>query len=394
MKILLATGGPYYPLGRSGNSIVHRYMLDELAACGHTITMICCAHVTRRGELHEAHLAKLQRAGTAVTRHPRWDGFRAGNVEIHAVKMAEDLPSHLSEMIERDSPDRVVVSGPDDRQGMLRAALSQNAIVVYVCQGVTDLPHGPLSLQPIAEHVGVFGRLSGIVGVSAYVADYIRRWLGVDATAIYAPAYGPGPFPVLGSFDAPYVAFVNPSQLKGLEIFLDLVRAFPETEFAAVPSWATTPLELDQLAAIPNVHLLDFVDDIEVLLRQTKVLLVPSLIPEGFGLLPVEAMLRSVPVIASDAGALREAMLGMESLIHVTPIGEFTRERDAVGLPMPVVPAQDHAPWRASLAQLLQDRDTYVQRSVAVRNAATRFVAGLTIDTFEKFLTTARPRPM
>src|SRR6185369_9903769 len=106
----------------------------------------------------------------------------------------------------------------------------------------------------------------------------------------------------LGAFDSGFVTLVNPCKMKGIDIFAALARAFPRVEFAAVPSWGTCSADLELLHSIPNMRMVEFSADIDSLLAQTRVLLVPSLIPEGFGLLPLESMLRGVPVISSDAG--------------------------------------------------------------------------------------------
>ena len=47
----------------------------------------------------------------------------------------------------------------------------------------------------------------------------------------------------------------------------------------------------------------------------TRILLVPSLWGEAFGLVVVEAMLRGIPVLASNVGGLVEAKLGVDYIL-------------------------------------------------------------------------------
>ncbi len=60
--------------------------------------------------------------------------------------------------------------------------------------------------------------------------------------------------------------------------------------------------------------LLDPVDNVDDILRRTRVLLVPSLWAEARSRMVVESMLRGVPVIASNVGGIPEAKLGVDYL--------------------------------------------------------------------------------
>jgi glycosyltransferase involved in cell wall biosynthesis len=114
-------------------------------------------------------------------------------------------------------------------------------------------------------------------------------------------------------------------------------------------------------------------------LEQTKVLVAPSLIDETFGYVVPEAMLRGIPVLASDMGGLREAKLGVDYLLPVRPAvrddgGRYTS------------PRQDVSPWAAALGGLLGDATTYGRCSEASRDAALRFVASASASRFEEYL--------
>ena len=87
----------------------------------------------------------------------------------------------------------------------------------------------------------------------------------------------------------------------------------PQLEFAALAGWGTTAADRALLRDLPNVTLLETVPDIEDVLGQARLLLMPSLWYEGFGLIAMEAMLRGLPVVASRQEAVAET-LGAQGL--------------------------------------------------------------------------------
>ena len=176
-----------------------------------------------------------------------------------------------------------------------------------------------------------------VITVSRYGQDYLREHGNIDAVIHRFPAYGDGPFPFLGRPDLGAVTLVNAAVEKGFDLFIDLAEAFPGQEFAVV-GWLAPVAALDTARKLPNVRLLDPVDDIDELLKLTKIALMPSRFPETFGLFAVEAMLRGIPVLASDQGGLSEAKLGVDYLLPVEP-------RPFHGGPL-IMPPRDAGPWR------------------------------------------------
>ena len=61
---------------------------------------------------------------------------------------------------------------------------------------------------------------------------------------------------------------------------------------------------------MPNVDVFPANGDVERVYAVTKILLAPSLLPETFGLVALEAGLRGIPCLSSDAGGLPEANAG------------------------------------------------------------------------------------
>jgi glycosyltransferase involved in cell wall biosynthesis len=113
------------------------------------------------------------------------------------------------------------------------------------------------------------------------------------------------------------VTFVNPQKTKGLYVFARvaevLARRRPDIPLLVVegrngPEW-TSETGID-LAALGNVTVRPNTTDPRTIYADTKLILVPSLWNESFGLVAAEGMMNGIPVLASNRGALTETVGG------------------------------------------------------------------------------------
>jgi hypothetical protein len=186
---------------------------------------------------------------------------------------------------------------------------------------------------------------------------------------------------------------INPCAVKGIDIFLALAERFPDQPFAALKGWGTTSADIAALRRMSNVQLIDTVASIDEALSGARLLLMPSLWYEGFGLIAMEAMLRGLPVIASDAGGLQEALSEAGITVPVNPIERWEATFDEAHMPRPILPQQDIEPWAQALERLLADDPAYSAESSRCREAALRFIARLDAGEFERLLLSlGRPR--
>src|SRR5690349_12398670 len=274
MRILLLQSSAYIP-SLGGANKANRLLLEQLAAQG-----------------HECHVLGTSSGGGATA-------FRHAGVQVEAVPDGAQLRARAAARLRELAPDRVLVSSEDPAQILLEEAVQASPHVVYLAHTTLHLPFGPDGFLQSPARTALLSRTAGIVAVSGYIRDYIRRWAGLDSVLLRFPVYGAGPFPELGDFDRGSVTLINPCAVKGISIFLELARRLPEVPFAAVPTWGTTAEDREALVALKNVRILQPAANIDEIFRETRVLLAPSLWGEAFGQVAVEAMLRGIPVLAS-----------------------------------------------------------------------------------------------
>lgn len=389
MRILLVTAAAFLPqeVPRSGGAPkANRCLLESLAARGHDCAVFVPVledgspvhHAHTRGELAARGIG-LEGPETVVPHR---------GVRVHLVSSQPwALLRTLGRLLREFDPEVVLVAAEDPSHLSIQVALERVAErTVYLVQTTAVLPFGPASTCPSPAVTAQLEEAAGVAVISEYLREYLRRYAGLDSTVLRLPVFGEPPFPDHGRFDAGFVTMINPSGLKGVSVFRELARARPDLPFAAVPLWATAPAELRSLEALPNVALLPAASDVDAILARSRLLLVPSLWSEAFGYVCVDAMLRGIPVLASDVGGLPEAKLGVDYLLPVEPIVDYGGGMDAHQNPVGRVPEQDVRPWLGALDALVSDPEHYRQLSRESRRAAHRFLEGVRVEDVEAFL--------
>jgi surfactin synthase thioesterase subunit/glycosyltransferase involved in cell wall biosynthesis len=389
MRILLAQNSLYYP-AHGGGDKSNRLLMEALAARGHTCRVV--ARISVFGEpQHEQYVAQLRARGIEPSSAGGVVTFRRADVEVHVVTNA-NLRAHFAAQVEAFEPDVILASTDDPAQLLLEVTLRTASRVVYLARATLAVPFGPDCAFPSEAKTARLRSTDAVVGVSQYVADYIRQYSGIDADHVpisllesreIPPATAPGEF----------VTFVNPCAVKGISIFLALADAFPKTAFAAVPTWGTNAQDYTALRARSNITLLDPVDDIDLLLRRTRVLLAPSLWAEARSRIVLEAMLRGVPVMAADVGGIPEAKMNVPYLLPVNPIVKYQTQLDEQMVPVAEVPPQNIEPWREALDRLLHDEAHFREISQQSREAAIHYASTLTAEPFENLLKGVLAKP-
>src|SRR5205823_3243328 len=93
------------------------------------------------------------------------------------------------------------------------ALRAPRARVVYLARATIAVPFGPDSSGASADRTVALRRCDGAVGVSEYVARYLREG-GVDAVHLPISLMEPRVYPDLGAFENSFVTMVNPCAVK------------------------------------------------------------------------------------------------------------------------------------------------------------------------------------
>lgn len=390
LQIVLTMNLPYTRVF-GGANVSNRYLSEAIVDLGHSVKVIAPALAVPSDVTLDQLKAQLEQSGISVQVKANRFVFEVNNVEVHAVFEAGDLPQALVNELSDDVADWVLVSAEDPSQTLFRAALeAQPDKVIYLAHTPQMLPFGKESLYPGKRRAELIGQSQGIVTISDFVAglvieEYGQQYGEAKVFTNHPPHYGDD-FPVLGDFENAYVLCFNPCEVKGLSIFLGLAEQNPDISFAVVPGWGTTPTHLKEIARYSNITVLEKQPDLNELLKDVKLLLVPSLWSEGFGMVTIDAMTRGIPVIASDLGGLKEAKLGTDYLIPVDPIRGYKEQQDENYLLKTDIPEQDLTQWQAAIQNLYFSEHEYRHQSELARKKALEFVERLNVSPLIDFL--------
>lgn len=345
MRIVLVLKMPLSNTG--GAEVSTRHLIDAVVRRGHVVEVVTGVRKRSVGGACDV-------LTHALTRRPRERIRRHSFVMRSSVDPIRSLRS----LLVSSTPDAVVVTGTDPgfARGALEAASAHPTVLFIRVEAGLSVPH----------HT----HIDAVATNSEYMADRARA---LGWRAIHVPSLFPvSAYRVPGSGDK--VLFVNPIPKKGVEIAIDLAQRRPDIPFVFNRSWRMEPRSLRrlrrQVRALPNVEIRAATVDPRHLFRDCRLLLVPSQCDEAWGRVVSEAHVNGIPVVASDAGGLREAVGPGGLLVH---------------------PRDDRGEWLRAVSRVWDDAETYAQLSVAARGYSerTELSEEYVVDRFEEAISDA-----
>lgn len=177
-------------------------------------------------------------------------------------------------------------------------------------------------------------RQARVYAVSQTIADALHSQTGVPAQVLpnLLPERRVSPAP-LGT-EGRFLTLINHHPIKGRSVWDALIRQRPSDAYLVKETWRDTP---PYAPPSPNVQVVPFAPDPTTIYDRTRILLVPSLGPEGLARVALEAMESGVPVVAHRIGSLPE--LGNAAMfVTPPPIAGYELEDDVL---YPVVSPND-----------------------------------------------------
>jgi hypothetical protein len=199
MRILLGSNALFYP-AHGGGERSNRMVLEELSRRGHKCFVI--ARIDRFGPDGDRNLRQqLEDRQVPFRSEAGALRFELNGVEVLT---ATSTPSFRAFFVEHKNwfrPDVIVTSTDDPAQLLLEAALhDEHAPTVFLTRATIALPFGPDAAFPSREKTLMLRHVDGLVGVSNYVARYIREHSGIEAIHLpISPQQTGGP-PRVGRF--------------------------------------------------------------------------------------------------------------------------------------------------------------------------------------------------
>ena len=178
----------------------------------------------------------------------------------------------------------------------------------YRCIGCEDvggrLIQYPFFRREIAKIHKSLRLADAVVSNSEYTRRTFRSILGLDSQVLTPPIEQVKSTCHLRESGS--ILFVSPVKHKGLDIAVELARRLNNEKFVFVGRANKSIARM--LDRLDNVDYVPWAEDMDSYYSASKLVIVPSVIPEGYGRVCSEALARGVPCAVSAVGALPEVL--------------------------------------------------------------------------------------
>ncbi|MFJ2195344.1 glycosyltransferase family 4 protein [Streptomyces violaceusniger] len=300
-----------------------RELLQRVVTRGHPASLACIAQSTDPG------IGRRARTVQGCTVHEAFIG---------APGAASAYRQALRDILNDLDPDVILLNSCAVRLNEAHHAVLDESLASgrQVAMLVTDQLY-PTSSDHPDEEVGSYYNLmrqTSVYAVSQTIADAFRGQTGVPAQVLpnLLPERRADPAP--SGTEGRFLTLINHHPIKGRCVWDALIRQRPGDDYLVVETWPDVPAYVPPSS---NVQVAPFALDPTTIYNRTRILLVPSLGPEGLARVTLEAMESGVPVVAHRIGSLPE--LGNAAMfVDPPPIADYELDGNVL---YPVVSGND-----------------------------------------------------
>ncbi|MFH1403781.1 MAG: glycosyltransferase family 4 protein [Candidatus Altiarchaeota archaeon] len=164
--------------------------------------------------------------------------------------------------------------------------------------------HYPFIRRTQSLHEDALRGAGLVLSNSGYMSRVVKKFSGVDSPVV-PPFIDPERYRVSGS-NGDCVAFFNPRREKGSGLVLKMAGGMPERRFMVAGDGEQGFRKKASL--LPNVECVGMVDDVREVYSRSRIVVMPSVWPEPFGRVAVEAMVSGIPALVSGMGGLPDVV--------------------------------------------------------------------------------------
>ena len=290
LRIMFLTNRPYLPQKVGGAESSTHEMIEALSKRGNV-----CAVLSGLGA-QPSFLQYKNRLKSKIFNEISPVDHSMGYPVYRGWSVKEAIP----EIVEKVNPDVAILMPCDGYANEYTHVLAKSCVptVLHLRDAEFDALGDPHEMN-----------LVGVFSNSNFIADKFHDNFNIE-TSVFYNVFEREKYevPEAGRF----VTFINPVEIKGLEIALELARLNPSIPFLFVEGWQLKVKEkqrlFDQLKSLSNVKWYPRVLDMRKVYSQTRLLIVPSQSEEAWGRVVTEAHMSGIPVIASEVGGLPESV--------------------------------------------------------------------------------------
>ena len=291
----------YPPLGGAERFIhsVFKYLNNK----GYNCYAVCYAHPDVNKRFDRPEIVK-------------WDG-----IEVH--RLPGISMQALCYILETHHPD-ILITHSYDAPIIIDVAKSFGIKTIFgvhfwrnICEvrdNFMNMLTRPMSeVKLLKDFHRVFYNSDIVYANSVYMVNAVKRFVNFDVDNIINPVYEEERV-ICQERDPKYITIINPDVGKGGKIFCEIARKMPDVEFKCVglgqEIFEDNRIINKEILNLKNVKCVSYTDKVSEIYKDSRVVLVPSLVDETFSMVALESLANGIPVLCTKYGNLPYILSG------------------------------------------------------------------------------------